>query len=183
MRILGQFRLMGQPDRFVWIRGFEDMVQRRQALEAFYGGPYWGRWKGPANDMMIEWHRVHLLRPSGGSWPLADRLRHSPPSMLDEPANVVATFFGANGSGPDEARERIGSALEQRGYTIQGTFLTEMAENDFPHLPVIQEPDLQVILSLRPGNRGSKVDHAEISEVLVLEPTERSALGRSSLEL
>src|SRR5688500_130018 len=41
MRILGQFRDLGNPDRFVWPRGFPDMDTRKRALTAFYGGPAW----------------------------------------------------------------------------------------------------------------------------------------------
>ncbi len=39
MRVLGQFRDLSRPDRFVWLRGFPDMSSRRDALAAFYGGP------------------------------------------------------------------------------------------------------------------------------------------------
>jgi hypothetical protein len=39
MRVLGQFRDLDAPDRFVWLRGFPDMAQRRASLEAFYNGP------------------------------------------------------------------------------------------------------------------------------------------------
>ena len=184
MRVLGQFRIVGESDRFVWLRGFDDMAARRRALETFYGGSYWERWKGPANDMMIEWDRVHLLRPRDGVWALADRLRHSPPREQGNPSRVVATFCHLGRDGPDgDFEERIRSALEDRGHTILGEFVTEMAENDFPRLPVIQEPGLIVILSLhrdRPKDRGLKpalVEHPEISEILELEPTDRSALG------
>jgi hypothetical protein len=184
MRVLGQFRLVGEPDRFVWIRGFEDMAARGRALRTFYEGPYWERWKGPANDMMIEWDLVHLLRPRDGSWALADRIRHSPPQE-GQLMRVVATFCHAKGSGRDEGlEERIIPALEERGHRILGGFVTEMAENDYPRLPIIQEGGLLVILSLQQdgrGNRGLKSilgGQPEISEVLELEPTARSALGR-----
>jgi hypothetical protein len=183
MRVLGQFRLVGEPDRFVWIRGFEDMASRRRALETFYGGPYWDRWKGPANDMMVEWDRVHLLRPRDESWALADRIRHSPSREPGEPSKMVAIFCHARRGGPDEDfAELIRAALEDRGHTILGQFVTEMSENDFPPLSVLQEPDLIVILSLRQDrteDRGLKpvlVEHPEITEVLELEATDRSAL-------
>ncbi|MGH2474717.1 MAG: NIPSNAP family protein, partial [Candidatus Limnocylindrales bacterium] len=39
MELIGQFRDLDRPDRFVWLRGFPDMERRRRALEAFYGGP------------------------------------------------------------------------------------------------------------------------------------------------
>ena len=49
MRIIGQFRDLGDPDRFVWIRGFPDMEARTRALEGFYGGSVW-RVRGIAYD-------------------------------------------------------------------------------------------------------------------------------------
>jgi len=39
MCVIGQFRDLDNPDRFVWLRGFPDMGARTRALEAFYGGP------------------------------------------------------------------------------------------------------------------------------------------------
>src|SRR5215470_10465135 len=39
MSLIGQFRDLDNPDRFVWLRGFSDMVAREHALKAFYGGP------------------------------------------------------------------------------------------------------------------------------------------------
>ena len=41
MHIIGQFRDLDNPDRFVWLRGFPDMARRAEALQAFYGGPVW----------------------------------------------------------------------------------------------------------------------------------------------
>jgi hypothetical protein len=41
MKIIGQFRNLGNPTRFVWLRGFRDMPSRAQALKDFYGGPVW----------------------------------------------------------------------------------------------------------------------------------------------
>jgi hypothetical protein len=41
MRLVGQFRDVDDPDRFVWIRAFEAMEPRAGRLGAFYGGPVW----------------------------------------------------------------------------------------------------------------------------------------------
>lgn len=35
--MLGQFRDLDDPDRFVWLGGFSDMESRRRSVEAFYG--------------------------------------------------------------------------------------------------------------------------------------------------
>jgi hypothetical protein len=46
---LGQFELVGEPDRFVWIRAFEDRPARLRGLTAFYGGPFWLARRDTAN--------------------------------------------------------------------------------------------------------------------------------------
>src|SRR6266545_3360159 len=64
MRVLGQFRDLGDPDRFVWFRGFRDMPSRAAALGAFYGGPVWKAHREAANATMIDSDNVLLLRPA-----------------------------------------------------------------------------------------------------------------------
>src|SRR5258708_39897259 len=39
--VLGIFRDLDDPDRFVWMRGFQDMPRRHAALQVFYTGPVW----------------------------------------------------------------------------------------------------------------------------------------------
>jgi hypothetical protein len=66
MTVLGQFRDLDDPDRFVWLRGFDDMPHRAEALGRFYGGPIWKAHREQANATMIDSDDVLLLRP--GSW-------------------------------------------------------------------------------------------------------------------
>src|SRR5881398_4261577 len=54
MKIIGQFRDLDNPNRFVWLRGFRDMPSRAQALKNFYGGPVWKAHREAANATMIE---------------------------------------------------------------------------------------------------------------------------------
>lgn len=60
--VIGTFRDLDDPDRFVWIRGFLDMAVRRRALEAFYGGPVWHTYGPAANATMVDSGNVLLLR-------------------------------------------------------------------------------------------------------------------------
>ena len=39
MRVLGQFRDLDRPDRFVWLRGFADMPACHRAWRAFMAAP------------------------------------------------------------------------------------------------------------------------------------------------
>ncbi len=62
--VIGQFRDLDDPNRFVWLRGFADMQARAQALEAFYGGTLWKSLRDEANANFIDTDNVLLLRPA-----------------------------------------------------------------------------------------------------------------------
>ena len=63
MAVIGQFRDLDDPDRFVWLRGFASMPARAAALARFYGGPAWTAHAARANATMIDSDNVLLLRP------------------------------------------------------------------------------------------------------------------------
>jgi hypothetical protein len=58
MQVLGTFRDLDKPDRFVWIRGFTDMTARANALEAFYDGPVWRAHPYPGHSTGRLSHRA-----------------------------------------------------------------------------------------------------------------------------
>jgi len=49
MTVISQFRMLDDPSRFVWLRGFSSMSARARALEAFYEAPVWQRHREAAN--------------------------------------------------------------------------------------------------------------------------------------
>jgi hypothetical protein len=63
MTVIGQFRDLDDPNRFIWLRGFRDMPSRAQSLEAFYGGPVWKARREEANANFTDTDNVLLLRP------------------------------------------------------------------------------------------------------------------------
>ncbi|MCE7009714.1 NIPSNAP family protein [Kibdelosporangium philippinense] len=64
--LIGLFYDLDNPDKFVWLRGFEDMEQRRNALIAFYEqGEAWRTHGRAANATMIDSDDVLLLEPLG----------------------------------------------------------------------------------------------------------------------
>ena len=64
MRTIGQFRDLGDPNRFVWLRGYPDMPAREKALTAFYmHGDAWKTHSETARGMMIDSADALLLRP------------------------------------------------------------------------------------------------------------------------
>ena len=78
MDVIGIFRDLDDPDRFVWLRGFPDMKARAKSLAAFYGGPVWKRHRETANATMIDSDNVLLLRPAWSGADFAnDHLRSS----------------------------------------------------------------------------------------------------------
>ena len=90
MRVLGQFRDLGDPDQFVWVRGFPDMATRLAALTAFCGGPAWQANSAAANATMIDVDDVLLLRPAGrnGGFRLDPSVRDTPAS-----SRVVVSIY------------------------------------------------------------------------------------------
>jgi hypothetical protein len=193
MRILGQFRDLGDPDQFVWVRSFPDMAVRLSALTAFYSGPVWKAHAAAANATMIDVDNVLLLKPAGqrGDFRLTPNGRDTPASSL-----VVATIYDLPTPVDDAMvgffETTVQPLLEKAGGTPLGLMRTEYAENDFPGLPIRTGVHKLVSFTSYP----STVTRAEISgkladlpewadtvagalpeaEQLLLSPTDRSLL-------
>ncbi|HEX3648310.1 MAG TPA: NIPSNAP family protein [Pseudonocardiaceae bacterium] len=137
MRVLGQFRDLGDPDQFVWVRGFPDMVVRLRALTDFYTGPAWRAHAAAANATMLDTDNVLLLRPAGrgGDFRVDPAVRDTPATSL-----VVATIYDLPRPVDDELVEffdhTVTPLLTRAGAVPLGLLRTEYAENDFPGLPV-----------------------------------------------
>jgi NIPSNAP len=61
--VMGRYRDLDDADRFVWLRGFADMPSRQSALQAFYGGEVWSRYRNAANATIVDSDNVLLLKP------------------------------------------------------------------------------------------------------------------------
>src|SRR5262245_25931326 len=110
---LGQFEVVGEPDHFVWIRGFEDMGTRLRGLSRFYGGAFWQARRDEANAMILEHENVHLLRPlaplaslAGGA-SLEDRATEPPGALPPEAGLVVADFHHTDPTALPELAEQF----------------------------------------------------------------------------
>jgi hypothetical protein len=137
MEIVGQFRDLDRSDRFVWIRGFPDMVRRRASLEAFYGGPAWAANSKAANATMVDVDDVLLLRPlspASGFGPQPER----PAPGEDRPAGMVVATVCSLARPADTAAVEQGvlPALSAHGAPPLAVFVEEPSENTFPALPV-----------------------------------------------
>jgi quinol monooxygenase YgiN len=192
MRILGQFRDLDKPNRFVWMRSFPDMPTRAEALNAFYTGPAWKAHSRAANATMVDVDNV--LRPAGqaGGFNLDAAVRDTPASSL-----VVASIYALPEPADDELVRFFDSTvvplLAKTGATPLGLLQTEYAENNFPALPVRTGEHVIVLLASFAG-RDAYAEHtsrlAELPEWvedvqprlpasverLLLTPTDRSML-------
>ena len=139
--VIGQFRDLDDPNRFVWLRGFADMEARARALQAFYGGPAWETYRERANATMIDSDDVLLLRPATApTFPLPQRRRAAAPDGSAKGGIVVAAICPlALPAGPElleHFEHEIAPALRASGASILGVFTTESSPNNFPRLPV-----------------------------------------------
>jgi quinol monooxygenase YgiN len=188
MAIVGQFRDLDDPDRFVWIRGFGDMPSRARALAGFYGGPAWKANSAAANATMIDSDNVLLLRPvterSGFPAPAAGRPAVG--STSAGPSCVLVTIYQRDQpSGQalaDFFDRQVRPALIETGATPLACLQTEHAENTFPALPVRTGENVFVSLARFPSQAhldgylrllGSS---AGAAQQLRLAPTARSLL-------
>jgi NIPSNAP len=205
IRVIGQFRDLDDPQRFVWLRGFRDMPTRAQALAAFYGGLTWKTYREAANATMIDSDNVLLLRPATPQSAFLLEGMHRPsveasatPKILvvatiyyfDEPVNVDFFGFFENELKPN---------LKSNGASILGYFTTEKSENTFPALPIREDENVFVwfasfddsnaydqyeagVLQSEAwrGRISNKLAHyvKRPSETRRLSPTTRSLLGR-----
>jgi quinol monooxygenase YgiN len=122
--VLGQFRDLRDPDKFVWLRGFTDMPSRAAALSAFYGGPVWAAHRDAANATMIDSDDVLLLRPLGPGLPVAETRDGRLPA-----SRFLATLHFADA--PFESFPELEPPA-------LAAFTTAYEENTFPALPIRQ---------------------------------------------
>jgi hypothetical protein len=142
MRLVGQFRDLDRPDRFVWIRGFPDMRARAESLQAFYGGPVWQAHREAANATMIDSDNVLLLRPAEANATFAMPATPRAPvgASAPSPSRVVAFIYSLDAPVDDAFREffdaELTPALAEAGIRPIARLEIEDAENTFPRLPV-----------------------------------------------
>jgi hypothetical protein len=96
MRVLGQFRALDDPNRFVWMREFSNMEERGRALTAFYTGPVWRAHRGEANPLLEDHDNLLLLRPAAAELGLASKPASERAKVGSQPASaglIVATIY------------------------------------------------------------------------------------------
>ena len=196
IHLLGQFRDLDDPDRFVWLRGFPDMETRQEALARFYQGSTWRQHRDAANATMIDSDNVLLLRPAAGINALhpASTPLPAPDALAPDDGRIVIGLHYFDGPVDEDWLQHFEQVqrpwLESLRARVLGTLMTEYADNSFPALPVrTGEHVFACVLSF-----ASEADHERCDrqlqatwrlgsqprrhELLRLAPTARSRMGR-----
>jgi hypothetical protein len=194
--VLGIFHDLDDPDRFVWMRGFQDMAQRHAALQAFYTGPVWQANRAAANATMLDSDNVLLLRPLPNSGALLTPHRPTPTgivrvgihSLAGVPSQAFTEFF----------ENAMRPMITEAGGTVLAELVSETQPNDFTRLPVREHESLFIWIT-RVADAGAEATFTQSlarrngwrdqapellwpalmrkPEVLRLSPTSRSRLG------
>jgi len=168
VHVIGQFRDVDRPDRFVWLRGFPDMDSRLASLTSFYGGPVWDEHKDAANATMIDSDNVLLLRPARDGSGFA----HPPQRSRDE-SPTASHAYSVSVVARSESAETVGG--------VSGLLLAELesepSANTYPRLPIREGED--VVVTVRRHSTVDDIDPVQTATALTmrLTPTSRSELA------
>ena len=142
MTVIGEFRDLDRSDRFVWLRGFQNMEIRPKELSAFYDGELWHRYRDQANSSIDDSDNVLMLQPA-----LPDlrfqRILQRPgqgDSSIQTSGLVTVTLFYAKTDSLTSFGEFFRSHLRARskaaGAQSLAEYVTSAEPNNFPRLPV-----------------------------------------------
>jgi hypothetical protein len=161
--VLGTFRDLDDPDRFVWIRGFRDMPARQQALESFYGGPVWTAHKKEANATMVDSDNVLLLRALPPRPEFAGNAQAS--SGSEAVYGITIYYLGS----VDTAQfgkffdHVILPHFNASGIEPVATLATNEAPNNFPRLPIREHDRVFLWMARWPSETDYKSFSAQLS--------------------
>ena len=152
--LIGQFKVLDDPNRFFWLRGFPDMTARADSLGRFYFGPVWKEYRGVANPMLVENDNVLLLHPAheGSGFPSIAPSARPPVGSTTYPSGLlVATIYSlATSTGPQFDKifeDSIRPVITDAGARVIATLATEHSPNNFPKLRIRDDANAFVWLS------------------------------------
>jgi quinol monooxygenase YgiN len=204
IRIIGQYRDLDDPDRFVWMRSFPDMESRKVGLTELYTGPVWKAHGRVAAGTMVDSGNALLLRPLRADTAFAPSTIKLPPSGTRGPGKgvLVASIVYVERKTPSEFGAFFAKELrphwEAAGGSVIAQMVSEHGPNTYPNLPVRENETVFVWFSLfadqaavdkhrrallqsmewrKAAGELTEWTHHKI-ETLRLEPTARSRLQR-----
>jgi quinol monooxygenase YgiN len=205
IRIIGQYRDLDDPDRFVWLRSFPDMQRRQDALTRLYTGPVWKAHGRIASGTMVDSDNVLLLRPLRPDTVFAPSSVKLPAPGTRGPGKglLLANIVYVEKSTPAQFGEFFEQELrphwEQAGGAVIAQLISDHSPNTYTALPVRENGSVFVWFALFPDQAAleqhqralvqsvqwreaigklSAWTHHRI-EALHLQPTARSRLQRS----
>jgi hypothetical protein len=148
------------------------MESRRDALEAFYGGPCWRKHRDAANATMLDSDNVLLLRPVDDSPMIIDGKFRGP--------LLTATYLFAREADAASFAQRaagdLSEAVKRDGGAIVAILTIEPSTNTFPRLPVREGEHAVVMLLDGIEPERLQMQNPAPSEVAHLVPTLRSRI-------
>ena len=152
VEVIGQFRDLDNPDRFVWLRGYPDMPTRPLTLEAFYTSATWKALRDEINEILVDYSNVLLLRPAWPGSGFAQRDRAAFEANRMPTALVTATICPFDSIPSDGFLEffndTLNPTLAETGAPCVAAFVTESSANNYPRLPVREGEYMFVWFSL-----------------------------------
>jgi hypothetical protein len=193
LKVIGTFRDLDHPNRFVWLRGFRDMDARAAGLSSFYNGPVWKSNRDAANSTMVDSDNVLLLEAPSKDAEFT--LPASRPALGEvAPAGLLTATIYHLKVAPAEAssffEKRVVSQLVRDGVQPVAWFITESAPNNFPRLPVREGKPVLVWFAAFPDDNARQAHQKAFDgaasaltpmfgrepELLRLQPTSRSLI-------
>lgn len=150
-RIVGTFRSLDEPDRWVWMRAFPDAASRGPALKNFYGGDVWKRNADACNATIADIDEARLLREvSPGSLGSLCAPRHESPLP--------------------QCMYELAVTREMPAGPVGVVLVTDHSENSYPRQPVSSQSVYVTLTRFDSATRPASRD------AMRLAPTARSAL-------
>ena len=133
--VIGTFRDLDDPDRFVWMRGFRDMPARAQALSAFYDGAVWKSRRNAANATMLDSDNALLLKPAAAD---DGFLASAQNAGKDEIIGATIYYLGTVEAQAFAAffDRSMRPRIEELGAKPIARLVSEEVPNNFPRLPI-----------------------------------------------
>jgi NIPSNAP len=141
MTVIGQFRDLDRPNRFVWMRGFQNMEARAAELAAFYDSDLWHAHRNEANASIDDSDNVLLLEPVSPAGAFAN----IPQRPVSEEGTVgggliVVTLYYAKADSLSAFGSLFERSLRHRaeaaGARTLAVYVTSTQANNFPRLPI-----------------------------------------------
>lgn len=140
MEVLAHTRDLDAPDRFVWFRGFHDMLSRGTGLQTFYYGPVWQAHRDAANATIIDNDNVLLLHEASLGSGFVPPNNRPPIGAAPTHALLVATIYSfaapVDQGFVDFFEHELAPTATRAGAKVLASYVTDHSANNFPRLPV-----------------------------------------------